>query len=260
MFRKINLLLIIMILNLPLLPAIAAEGDEHAGDIQTWRIGAEIFVSAPLVESDFGDLGGGAFATDEPGFNVNIAQGTFTPGNWLRFKPVGQLLYWDGTQWISTIPNGERIEVTDALESTLAFSNTGVSETAGTIGEIGSDGGVHEHLSFKILDASNTPNGTPGAYRIQFKLFESIPNSNTSASIATSPIAIVFNRGLEQEDFERAVSAASDLIDNSVFVAETGILTIQEVKALGAYYKVKLQHIGDYKFQLIEVNEIPKSE
>ena len=56
--------------------------------------------------------------------------------------------------------------------------------------------------------------------------------------------------------FELAVSAAADLNENSVFVAETGTLDIQQVKALGTYYKVKLRHIGDNKFELIEANEI----
>ena len=88
-------------------------------------------------------------------------------------------------------------------------------------------------------------------------MFESKANDDTSVSIATSPIAIVFNRGLESEKFELAVSAAADLKDNSIFVAETGILNIQRVKALGTYYKVKMQHIGNNQFQLIDAQEIP---
>lgn len=238
---------------------IAAEEDDHGlhtEDIQPWRIGAEIFVNSTLFETDFGDLSGGPFATDDPGIDVNVQQGAFTPGNWLRFQPVGQLLYWNGTQWSETTPNGERIEITDALSNTISFRAGGVDESAGIIGEIGSDGGLHTHLSFKILDASNTPNGSPGAYRIQFKLFESMPHSNTSVSIAVSPIAIVLNRGLASESFESAVAAASDLDDNAAFVAEAGLLMIQRVKAFGTYYRVKLQYTENNQFQLIEAEEI----
>lgn len=228
----------------------------HAGDIQPWRAGAEIFVNSTLFETDFGDLSGGPFATDDPGVDVNVQAGAFTPGNWLRFQPVGQLLYWDGTQWSEVVPNGERIEITDALSNTALFSASGVSEAAGVIGEIDSNGGLHTHLSFNIFDASNMPNGSEGAYRIQFRLFESLPQSNTSVSIATSPIAVVLNRGLETEDFELAASAADGLDNNAVFVAETGVVTIQRVKALGTFYKVKLQSVGNNQFQLIEAKEI----
>lgn len=228
----------------------------HAGDIQPWRIGAEIFVNNTLFETDFGDLSGGPFVTDDPGVDVNVQAGAFTPGNWLRFQPVGQLLYWDGSQWTDVVPNGERIEITDALSNTASFSASGVSEAAGVIGEIDSNGGLHEHLSFKIFDASNALNGSTGAYHIQFRLFESLSQSNTSVSIAKSPLSVVFNRGLETESFELAVSTADGLDNNAVFVAEAGLLTIQQVKALGTVYKVKMQYTGNNQFQLIEAEEV----
>ncbi len=233
-----------------------ASQDLHTGDIQPWRVGAEIFVNSTLFETDFGDLSGGPFATDEPGVDVNIQEGAFTPSNWLRFQPVGQLMYWDGTRWSEVVPNGERIEMIDALNNSATFSANGVSEAAGVIGEVDSNGGVHSHLNFKIFDASNTPNGSTGAYRIQFRLFESLPQSNTSVSIAASPIAIVLNRGLETENFELAISSSADLENSPVFIAETGLLTIQRVKALGTVYKVKMQFIGNNQFQLIQADEV----
>ena len=238
MLKKIINLYMTFVLSLFSMSAIA-QAHVHEGDIQPWKIGAEIFLNSNLFKPDFGDISGGLYTTDEPGFDVNIAKGAFTPGNWLRFQPVGQLLFWNGTEWSTTAPNGERIEITDALGDAISYRTDGVSNTPAVIGEIGSDGGMHEHLEMSIFDASNALGGSVGAYRIQLKLFESKANSDTSVSIATSPITIVFNRGLEHEKFELAVSAAADLNNNSVFVAETGILTIQEVKALGTFYKVK---------------------
>ncbi len=228
----------------------------HTSDINPWRVGAEIFTEQTLFETDLGDLGGGSFVTDDPGIDVNVQEGGFTPGNWVRYQPVGQLLFWDGLQWADIVPNGERIEMTDVLSNVTSYSTDDVSETTGVIGEVDSNGSVHEHLSFAIFDASNTPNGSAGAYRIQFKLFESLPQSDTSVSIATSPTAIVFNRGLETESFELAVAAAAGLDNNSVFVAETGALMIQRVKALGTVYKVKMQYIGNNQFELIKADEI----
>ena len=254
MLQKINTLFLMLVFSLFCSSAIAQ--DLHAGDIQPWKIGAEIFLNSDLFEPDFGDIGGGLYTTDEPGFDVNIAKGAFTPGGWLRFQPVGQLQFWNGTEWSTTAPNGERIEITDALGSAISYRTDGVSNTPAVIGEIGSDGGLHEHLEMSIFDASNALGGSVGAYRIQLKLFESKADSDTSVSIASSPITIVFNRGLENDKFELAVSAAADLNENSVFYENTGILNIQRVKALGTNYKVKLRHIGDNKFELIEATEI----
>nr|MCH9638165.1 hypothetical protein [Betaproteobacteria bacterium] len=155
---------------------------------------------------------------------------------------------------------GERIEITDALDATISIRTDGVSETAAVIGEIDGGGGLHEHLDFSVFDASNALNGSVGAYRIQLKLIETEAQSELSVSIATAPITIVFNRGLENEAFELAASAAADLNNNAVFVADTGILTIQEVKALGTYYKVKLQQVGNGQFQLIQAEEVSKME
>lgn len=231
--------------------------DQHESDIQPWRNGAEILLNRQLFEADFGDLPGGSFNTENPGVDVNVAKGSFTSGNWIRLQPVGQLQFWNGSEWIPTVPNGERIELKDAQDQIIAFRSNGVDSQSAIVGEIDSEGGLHEHLNFSIYNASNTLNGSVGAYRIQLKLFETKPQSDVSVSIATSPIAIVFNRGLEHDQFELAVAAADGFIDHSIFVAETGLLTLQRVKALGSYYQAKLQHIGNNQFQLIEAKEIP---
>lgn len=232
----------------------------HKNDIHPWRIGAEIFVNRDLFETDFGDLRGGPYVTDNPGVDVNVARGAFTPGNWLRFQPVGRLQFWNGSEWTTQVPNGERVEVIDALGNPIVFGVDGVSDRPAIIGQIDSAGGLHEHLDFSVFNATNTLGGSAGAYRIQLRLFESQPNSDVSVSIATSPIAIVFNRGLPHEGFEKAVSAAADLNENSVFSENTGILTIRRVKAFGRYFKAKLIFVGDNKFQLIEAEELPETK
>ncbi len=263
MFKKlINLssILVFSLFFLSTISVVAKAQELHADDLQPWRIGAEIFVNSNFFEADFGDLPGGMFVTDDPGVDVNVAEGTFTPGNWLRFQPVGQLQYWNGSEWVLTTPNGERVEITDVLDATISIDTDGVSETTAVIGEIDGEGGLHTHVEFSVFDASNALNGSVGAYRIQLKLIETEAQSDVSVSIATAPITIVFNRGLENEAFELAASAAADLNNNAVFVADTGILTIQEVKALGTYYKVKLQQDGNGQFQLIQAEEVSKME
>ncbi len=259
MFKKIinlSCILVCCLLFLLTISVVVKAQELHEDDLQPWRNGAEIFVNSNFFETDFGDLPGGLFVTDEPGIDVNVAKGTFTPGNWLRFKPIGQLFYWNGTEWVSSVPNEERVEIKDALDATISIRTDGVSDTSAVIGEINGQGGLHEHLDFSIVDASNALNGSVGAYGIQLKLFETKANSDISVSITTTPITIVFNRGLENEKFELAVSEATSLNNHSVFVADTGVLTIQKVKALGTHYKVKLQLIGNDQFQLVEAEEI----
>lgn len=251
---KTILSLTVSILCFSSMHAIAEDGHEpHDTDMQPWRSGTHIEMNSHLFEADFGDLAGGPFATNDPGIDVDIDEGSFTPGNLLHFQPVGSLHYWDGTQWIDTVPNAERIEITDTLNNSVAFNAGSENEATGVIGEIDTNGGLHGHLEFKILDASNTLNGSVGAYYIQFKIIETLPQNGPPVSATESPVTIVFNRGMEEDKFEQAVSV---LEENAVFIDETGILTIQRVKAFGRIFKVKMRVLSNGQFELTEAEEV----
>ncbi|OQK16802.1 hypothetical protein AU255_02535 [Methyloprofundus sedimenti] len=233
------------------------EAHLHAGDLQPWRIGAEINLNSQLFEVDFGDLGGGAFATDEPGVDVNVEKGAFQPGNWLQFQLQGQLLFWDGDEWTTAMPNEEHVNIIDALDNTVSIDAHGVSEGLAVIGEIDANGALHAHIDFSLLDASNNLNGSQGAYRIELKLFESAANSDLSVSYAAKPVVIVFNQGLEEAEFEHAIEALGDDPHEAVIYDDvSGILSILEVKAFGRHYKVELQDQGDFLFKLTDAEEI----
>ncbi len=236
---------------------VLAEEDSHLhdSDIQPWRIGAEILLNSQLFEVDFGDLGGGAFATDDPGIDVNVDKGAFVPGNWLQFEPQGQLQFWDGDEWSNITPNAEYINITDALDNTVRIDETGVSGGLAVIGEIDSNGGLHAHIDFSLLDASDSLNGSQGAYSIKLKLFESAANSEVSVSYAANPVVIVFNQGLSEEAFEHAVHALDNSESAVKYDDATGVLTIPEVEAFGKHYSVKFNNQGNFLFQLIEAHE-----
>lgn len=241
--------------------AIADEDSHlHEGDLQPWRIGAEIFLNSQLFEVDFGDLGGGAFATDDPGIDVNVDKGAFQPGNWLQFEPLGQLQFWDGDEWTTATPNGEHVNILDALDKTVSIDGNGVSGGFAVIGEIDGNGGLHTHIDFSLLDAGNNLNGSQGAYSIELKLFESEANSELSVSYAAKPVVIVFNQGLEEEEFEHAVHALDGSHEAAEYDETTGILSIPEVEAFGKHYKIKLNNQGDFLFQLIEVHEVSEED
>lgn len=237
--------------------AVAAEdGHLHEGDLQPWRIGAEIFPNSQLFEVDFGDLGGGAFATDDPGIDVNIEKGAFQSGNWLQFQPLEQLQFWDGDEWTSAMPNGEHINILDALDNTISIDGNGVSGGFAVIGEVDANGGLHTHIDFSLRDVSDQLNGSQGAYRIELKLIESAANSEVSVSYAAKPVVIVFNQGLEEAEFEHAVEALEDSHEAAEYDDTTGILSIPEVEAFGKHYKIQLNNQGDFLFQLIEAHEV----
>lgn len=246
----------------------AEEGHLHDTDLQPYRMGAEIFLNGQVFESDFGDLGGGAFATDAPGVDSNVEKGAFTPGNWLQFKPVAPLQFWDGDEWTTAVPNGEHVNIVDALDQTISVDDHDHSDSSAVIGEIDANGKIHTHIDFSLMDASETLNGSQGAYQIQLKLFESAPYSDVSVSYAAKPVVIVFNQGLEEEAFEHAVEAIEgaetkehgEMHEEVVYDDATGMLSIPEVKALGKHYKVQLQNQGGFLFKLTDADEISESE
>lgn len=189
-------------------PAYAA--GQHAGDIQPWKAGGQVILNGEWFEADFGDLSGGLYRTDDPGYDAQTELGAFGSGNWLWFSGLNSLRYWSGSGWSTSVPNGEYVELTDALGNTSVFTASGVQNPSGVIGQFDSTGDIHEHLDMAIRNASNALGGTAGAYWITLQLFESLAESSTPLlNSPSAPFHILLNRGLAHDDFELAVTAAS---------------------------------------------------
>lgn len=197
-------LLLAMSLNLP--TAFAADEHQHAGDIQPRLENGQIKLNATLFEADFGDLGGGLYSTDDPGFDADTDHGAFGGGNWLWFQGLSSLKFWNGSSWTNVLANGEYIEIEDAVGNTATFTGTGVDNPTGVVGQFDSAGDIHEHLDFTIYNSSNVKGGSVGAYWITLSLFESAANSTTPLA-SSETFSIIFNRGLSHEAYESAVSA-----------------------------------------------------
>lgn len=184
--------------------------DQHADDIQPWKVDGQVIVNGEWFEADFGDLSGGLYRTDDPGYDANTELGAFGAGNWLWFSGLNSLQFWNGSVWSDTVPNGEHIELTDALGNVTTFNTSGVQNASGVIGQFDDVGDIHEHLDMAIRNASNALGGSAGAYWITLQLFESLAESSTPlANSSSTPFHILFNRGLAHADFELAVEAAS---------------------------------------------------
>ncbi len=184
-------------------------------------------MNATLIEANFGDLAGGAYVTDDPGFDADTAKGAFGAGNWLQFQGLATLKFWDGDSWNATVPNGEHVEIKDALENVTTFSTTGVSNPFGVIGQLDAGGDLHEHLDFSIKNTSNVLGGSVGAYWISLNLLETSPESTIALNTPSEVANIVFNRGLNAAAYEAAVAGVSAVpVPAALWMFGSGMLAL----------------------------------
>ncbi|MEM7083028.1 MAG: hypothetical protein AAF465_09860 [Pseudomonadota bacterium] len=157
-----------------------------------------------LFEAEFGELGS-PFGTEDPGFELD--DGLFNEDEILAFMAVGSLQAWDGASWSSAnVPSAVEIAATDVLGIDTVWTAGGVSNSGGLIDAADDEGGVHSHIDFGI---SNPAGGDPanGAYMIEIMLFGLAADQTTQVYGASQSLFLVFNLGLDHEDFELAVDA-----------------------------------------------------
>ena len=178
----------------------------HEGDILVSVVGGKLTTSGghtdTIFEGDFGDLAGGLYSTDDPGYDSE--DGTFASGTKINYMARGALKFWNGSSWsASWVPTGVQVKLGGNLGEQTFWGAGGVSgDAAGLIGEAGSDGKIHEHLDMS-LEGGNR--GTTGAYLISMRL-----GAPSAALQASNPYFIVLNRGLDEDAFEAAVMAVPE--------------------------------------------------
>jgi hypothetical protein len=185
------------------LPALA---QTHEDDIQVSVSAGRISVGGahhttalglPVFEGDFGDLAGGLYKTDDPGFDS--ATGTFAAGTQLRYQAHGELRFWNGSAWSAAfVPSGVTVVLDGNLGEQTIFGAGGVTgDPSGLVGQAGANGQVHEHLDWTVLGANRT---TPGAYLVTLSLA-------ADGLQSSSPFLLALNRGLDEMAFEAAVAS-----------------------------------------------------
>ena len=159
-----------------------------------------------MFEGDFGDLEGGPFKTDDPGFLAD--PGNFAPGVILGYRAQGTLQYWDGSSW-GSVAGQERVQMADAFEEVSIFAASGTSgKLIGLIDQVGGDGVLHAHLDYSIENSGGVGDPAMGAYAIQLSLLALDQDFNPLASYGESqPFFLIFNRGLSAQAFENALDA-----------------------------------------------------
>jgi len=174
-------------------------------------------VGQRFFSGDFGDIRGGALATDNPGFDwrsgVFLGDSGFPNGSLLGLQAVGQLGFWNGSTWVAG-PAGSTLSVDDVLGRRVSWTGSGVStDPHGFIGQA-SGGSIHSHINFSVNSGSPV-----GAWLVNFRLFSQVAPTNLfnppppgpgnrSPGIADSaPVTLVFNRGLSAAGFTAAVDS-----------------------------------------------------
>lgn len=176
---------------------VSAESDELLLDAIT---GYRIF------EGNFGDLAGGPYGTDDPGFVAEA--GSFAAGTVVGYRAQGTLQYWNGSSW-GMVAGQERVHITDAWGEDSIFALSGISgKSIGLIDQVSADGALHAHVDFSIENSLGTGNPLLGAYMIQLSLVALDESLNPLPAYAEStPFFLAFNRGLSAENFETAIDA-----------------------------------------------------
>lgn len=189
-----------------------------------------------VIPADLSDVAGGPFTTDDPGWVASA--GYFLPGEDLRFRPLGALLFWDVVQrrWTSQVPNGEAIRVFPGIppevlaeilrsgDSARRFAwlagyvwttegVTGPPEKVGMLATAGPTGAFHSHIDFCLQGASGFCPPAPGttlsrgAYRIELQLFSTATANGQPKYLPSPPIYIVLAHQLSAAELGEAIDA-----------------------------------------------------
>lgn len=181
-----------------------------------------------IFPADFQDLPGGSFRTRNPGFQS--IQNALLPNELLGYRASGRLRYWDPalSAWRDAPPDVQ-IRLFGGLEASTEVLS-GYSQCAGQLicfseGSFGTDGStvftgggilgspelvvditnangiLHTHLSFFLENQSGLAGGPVGAYLVEMQLL------SNARFFPSEPFLILFNAGLEPEQFAAALVA-----------------------------------------------------
>jgi len=222
-------------LALPLSAFAASHGHPgHAGDIGlaiidnqltlTNHTYTDLFTGHHLVEADFGDFAYGANATGNPGFAIHA--GVLPNHSFLALKPIGNLSFWDGSNW-GAAATGTNLKVEDIRHIDSFWTAAGTSGDPAVIGFTGPGLEIHDHVKFNISTGAAV-----GAYLASFVLINvaptagelPVPDLGSPLHLESRPISIAFNFGLGHHAFESAVEARLVPVPAAVWLLGSGLM------------------------------------
>lgn len=145
-----------------------------------------------LYLGDFGDFGGGPLETDDPG--VQSPSNSFISGNTLYYQAVGSLWFWNGSDWVNSVPDQERIVIEDTQTTTTYITTSDITDGKGEIQDVDGAGGVHTHVDFSVAKG---PGGTgepaDGVYLFDL-IFVIEDSSGNVVHTQSDPVRIALGR------------------------------------------------------------------
>lgn len=177
-----------------------------------------------IFPANFSDLPGGAYSTDNPGFQTFAGQ--FLPYEELHFRALEHLWYLPvgGAQWQSA-PSGGGIRLYGSIPEDVAFDYAyyGLREdeyllyAGGTLfspdgitGRVtapitaASDpaGGMHYHLDW---DLEGTAQSAKGTYLLRMSLFSSAQTGGSEKYLPSDPFYVIFRNDVTDSQFAAAL-------------------------------------------------------
>lgn len=202
----------------------------HAGDIFPGLVSGQLAIlngidlggGVKLFEGNFGDLAGGPFKTDDPGYDAE--PGTFPTAAQIWYRGVGALGFWNGSSW-GPAPAGTSLALESALGDLTTFTGAGVTNPTGAIDAVDLASEFHAHLDFTLLPGLASP---VGAYLIGLQLTSRTSTGGMPGPYGDSlPFFIALNNGLDDEAFELAVAAVPEPSTYALMLA--GLLALGAV-------------------------------
>ncbi len=176
----------------------------------------------------FGDVEGGPYLTDDPGFQAPA--GSFLRNEVLAFRALGTLRWWNPqTQRWSAAPQGVQVvlygnippEVEAGYDADperwraqyefwrggTRFGAGGIQgPLAASIDAAGRNGSLHAHLDWRVVaDGGAVP--PVGAYQVTLQFWSTASVNGAPKYVPSAPVQIVFERGISEAQLAAAVQA-----------------------------------------------------
>ena len=176
----------------------------------------------------FGDLEGGPYLTDDPGFQS--FGGTFVRGEEIHYRALGRLQYWDPAtgRW-GLAPQGTEVVLYGGIpthivigyvqdpdtwaqqyayhEQGTRYSRDGITgPPTAVIDDAKANGGFHAHLDWKVV---STLPGVPrvGAYMVTVSFWSPTLVDGVPKYRSSRPVQILFERGITEAQMRQALAA-----------------------------------------------------
>lgn len=182
----------------------------------------------PIYPAYFGDLEGGPYLTDDPGFQA--FGGTFLRGEEIHFRALGRLQYWDPAtgRW-GLAPNGVEVVLYGGIpthivigyvqdpqawaeqyayhEQGTRYSREGVTgPPTAVIDDAKANGTFHAHLDWKVVAAQGAV-PRAGAYMVTLSLWSPTLVDGVPKYRSSRPVQVLFERGITEAQVREALAA-----------------------------------------------------